>query len=62
MSLVLAASSIQQARIGRRILQVPEDVGGNAGHANVRRGFIPAGLLVDFGPQSQRAAVVQADA
>ncbi|OSN00677.1 hypothetical protein AU509_01370 [Lonsdalea britannica] len=49
---------IQQARIGLRILQIPEDVGGNAGHAvdaNVRQGFMPAGLLFDFGPQSQRA-------
>ena len=48
---------VEQSRIGCRVLQIPEHIGGNAGdavHANVRKGFVPAGLFVNFGTQAKR--------
>ena len=51
------ACLVEQVGTGAGLLQIPEDRGGNAGHAvnaNVGRGFVPAGFGVDFCPQAQR--------
>ncbi len=48
---------VQQPRIGCRVLQIPEHISRNAGdaiHAHVGQGFVPAGLFVNFGTQAKR--------
>jgi hypothetical protein len=49
---------VEQAGIGGRVLQVPVHVlaqAGDAVDADVGQGLVPADLLVDLGPQTQRA-------
>lgn len=48
---------IQQSRIRYRVLQIPENISGNAGnsiHTHVGQGFVPADPLVDFDAQVKR--------
>ncbi|MNH17874.1 hypothetical protein D3C79_775600 [compost metagenome] len=50
--------AVEVVGIGCRVLQVPEHVGGQAGHAfnrDVGDGFMPANFLVDLGAQANRA-------
>lgn len=49
---------VEQTGVGGRVLQVPVHVlaqAGNTVDADVGQGLVPADLLVDLGPQTQRA-------